>query len=97
MNDCFGLRPGFRLRLHLSRNSSPCLSTGIHRLYRLASKFMTEFEHSNEFIRLLHEPDHERPRIIFVAVTTTITEIIPASVKSGQTNKYSSPVRAIIV
>ncbi len=46
---------------------------------------------SDEFIRHLREPDHERRRIIFVTVTTTIPEMFPVAVRYGQTNKYSSP------
>jgi hypothetical protein len=48
-------------------------------------------EASDEFIRHLREPDHERPRIIFVTVTTTIPEMFPVAVRYGQTNKYLSP------
>jgi len=58
---------------------------------------MTETEHFNEFIRLLYEPDHERPRVIVVTVTTIIPEMSPVAVRYGQINNYSSPVRAIIV
>ena len=51
---------------------------------------MTASKHSNEFIHLLYEPDHEGPKIIFV--TVTIPEMFPVVVRYGQTNKYSYAV-----